>query len=81
MKAHSRKISNSLTKPLGYHAVHAEESMGEKESETKYEMRSLMNSSGMQGLGADGKMSRVSLDSEESEELGDRDSGMGMGKI
>ncbi|KAF2483023.1 hypothetical protein BDY17DRAFT_139808 [Neohortaea acidophila] len=57
VKAHSRKISNSLTKPSGYHhdnaATHA---AFDSEDDSRYEMRALMDSRNPSTVG-DGKLS------------------------
>ena len=65
LKAHSRKITNSLTKPLGYQSV------GSKDG-SPYEMRALMDVSRVQVV-SPGKLSGESYSFEGSEE--DRDSG------
>ena len=66
IKAHSRKISDSLSKPLGYQAV------GPKEAGSPYEMRSLMGAESV-GAAVVGKNSGESFSIAGSEE--DRDSG------
>ena len=76
VRAHSRKISNSLTKPLGYHAVEGRE-------DSKYEMRALMDPSRTRVASA-GKMSGESFSvagSEAEAEAEDRDYSKGMVKI
>ncbi|KAK4899937.1 hypothetical protein LTR27_002698 [Elasticomyces elasticus] len=68
VRAHTRKISNSLTKPLGYQTV------GGKEHGSPYEMRSLMDPSRTQVI-SPGKMSGESYSVAGSEE--ERDSAKG----
>lgn len=66
VRAHARKVSNSLTKPLGgYQAVTGRNS---KEGGNPYEMRSLMAPSGTQVVGVVGKMSGESYSVAGSEE-------------
>ena len=82
MKRHSRKIGNSLTKPLGYHSVSLDGDVDVTErrtEESKYEMRALMESSGSQRVST-GKMSGESYDVSGSE-LEDRDSGKGLERL
>lgn len=82
MKRHSRKISNSLTKPLGYHAVSpdAEVDLTERRvEESKYEMRALMKSSRGRPVSA-GKLSSESYENSGSE-LGERDGGKRFGSV
>ena len=81
MKAHSRKISNSLTKPLGYHSVNGScgEGKGLDSEMSKYEMRALMDPSRTQ-VTAPGKLSGESFSGEGSD-LQDRDSGKGLPRI
>ena len=83
MKRHSRKISNSLTKPLGYPAVNnpADDALaGKGYEDSKYEMRALMEPSHTQMAAAPGKLNGESFDVSGSE-LGDRDSGKGMMRV
>ena len=81
MKRHSRKISNSLTKPLaGYHAVGGGIGVGD----ARYEMRSLMDPSQTRVASPvvtmEGKLSGESFSVGGSEQE-DADSGKGMVKI
>lgn len=82
VKRHSRKISNSLTKPLGYHAVSNEGEVDLTErrvEESKYEMRALMESSRSRPVSG-GKMSSESYENSGSE-LGERDGAKRFGSV
>lgn len=67
VKAHSRKISNSLTKPSGYYHDNAgAQAAFDSENDSRYEMRALMDSRNPSSVG-DGKLSgeRSSLEDNE----------------
>jgi hypothetical protein len=84
IRAHSRKISDVLSKPLGYEKVHGGRVSREG---SPYEMRALMDPSrtvvGGAAQVAEGKMSAdsFSVDGSEGENVvGERDSGKAMGR-
>jgi hypothetical protein len=85
VKRHSRKLSNSLTKPLGYHSVvGGGEGTEVVREDSKYEMRALMDPSRSRVVtptAVVGKMSGESYSFSGSDVEGDRDSGKGMVKL
>ena len=71
VKAHTRKISASLTKPVGYQAM----GRGHDDGGQPFEMRSLMDPSRTQSLEGTGSVESFSFQGSEGKRSGEVDSG------